>query len=33
MEYEKGYVYEVAYSALDFEGKMATRKYYITIAQ
>lgn len=30
---EKGYVYEVAYSALDFEGKMATRKYYITIAQ
>ena len=26
-----GYVYEVAYSALDFHGKMATRKYYITV--
>lgn len=26
-----GYTYEVAYSALDFHGKIATRKYYITI--
>lgn len=25
------YVYEIAYSALDFHGKMATRKYYITL--
>lgn len=28
---KSGYTYEVAYSALDFHGKMATRKYYITI--
>lgn len=28
---QKGYVYEVAYSALDFHGKMATRKYYISV--
>jgi hypothetical protein len=27
------YVYEIAYSALDFHGKMATRKYYITTVQ
>ena len=26
-----GYVYEIAYSALDFHGKMATRKYYVTV--
>lgn len=26
-----GYVYEIAYSALDFHGKMATRKYYISV--
>ena len=26
-----GYTYEVAYSALDFHGKIATRKYYIRI--
>ena len=28
---EPGYEYEIAYSALDFHGKIATRKYYITI--
>ena len=28
---QSGYVYEVAYSALDFHGKIATRKYYITV--
>ena len=28
---KSGYTYEVAYSALDFHGKIATRKYYITI--
>ena len=28
---KSGYTYEIAYSALDFHGKMATRKYYITI--
>ena len=28
---QSGYVYEVAYSALDFHGKMSTRKYYITV--
>ena len=26
-----GYVYEIAYSGLDFHGKIATRKYYIKI--
>ena len=26
-----GYVYEIAYSALDFHGKIATRKYYVTV--
>ena len=26
-----GYVYEIAYSALDFHGKIAARKYYIKI--
>lgn len=30
-EMKSGYTYEVAYSALDFHGKIATRKYYITI--
>ncbi|MBR3433890.1 MAG: hypothetical protein IKH05_10170 [Bacteroidaceae bacterium] len=28
---KSGYTYEIAYSALDFHGKMSTRKYYITI--
>ena len=28
---KSGYTYEIAYSALDFHGKMATRKYYIRI--
>ena len=28
---KSGYIYEVAYSALDFHGKIATRKYYIKI--
>jgi hypothetical protein len=28
---ESGYEYEIAYSVLDFHGKIATRKYYITI--
>ena len=28
---KSGYVYEIAYSALDLHGKMATRKYYIRI--
>ena len=28
---QSGYVYEVAYSALDFYGKIATRKYYISV--
>lgn len=26
-----GYVYEIAFSALDFHGRIATRKYYITV--
>lgn len=30
---QANYIYEVAYSALDFHGKMATRKYYITITK
>ncbi len=29
--FESGYTYEVAYSALDFHGKIATKKYYITV--
>ena len=28
---KSGYVYEIAYSGLDFHGKIATRKYYIKI--
>ena len=28
---QPGYVYEIAYSTLDFYGKMATRKYYISV--
>jgi len=28
---QSGYVYEIAYSCLDFHGKMATRKYYVTV--
>ena len=28
---KSGYVYEIAYSALDFHGKVAARKYYIKI--
>ena len=31
--FEPGYVYEIAYSAVDFQGKIATRKYYITVKQ
>ena len=30
-ELKSGYIYEVAYSALDFHGKIAARKYYIKI--
>lgn len=26
-----GYVYELAYSALDYHGKIATRKFYLTV--
>lgn len=26
-----GYVYEIAYSGLDFHGNIATRKYYVTV--
>ena len=28
-----GYTYEVAYSVLDFNGNMATRKFYFTVVQ
>ena len=28
---ESGYVYEVAYSVLDFEGNISTQRYYVTI--
>ena len=28
---KSGYTYEIAYSALDFHGKIATRKYYVTV--
>lgn len=28
---ESGYVYEVAYSVLDFEGNISTQKYYVSI--
>lgn len=28
---QSGYVYELAFSALDFQGKIATRKYYVTV--
>ena len=28
---KSGYTYEIAYSALDFHGKIATRKYFVTI--
>ena len=28
---ESGYVYEVAYSVLDFEGNISTQKYYVRI--
>jgi hypothetical protein len=28
---QSGYTYEVAYSALDFHGKIATKKYYFTV--
>lgn len=31
MTLKKGYVYEVAYSALDFHGKVAVRKFYVTV--
>ena len=30
-ELKSGYIYEVAYSALDFHGKISARKYYIKI--
>ena len=26
-----GYTYEIVYSALDYSGKIATRKYYVTV--
>ena len=26
-----GYTYEIAYSVLDFEGNISTKKYYVTI--
>lgn len=26
-----GYVFEIAYSALDYSGKISTRKYYVTV--
>ena len=28
---KKGYVYEIAYSGLDFHGNIATRKYYVSV--
>ena len=28
---EPGYVYEVAYSVLDFDGNMSTSRYYVTV--
>lgn len=28
---ESGYVYELAYSVLDFSGRISTQKYYITV--
>ena len=28
-----GYTYEIAYSALDFHGNIATEKYYITVTE
>ena len=28
---EKGYTYEILYSALDFSGKISQRKYYVTV--
>lgn len=28
---EKGFVYEIAYSALDYSGKAVTKKYYVTV--
>ena len=28
---QKGFVYEVAYSILDFDGNISTRKYYVTV--
>ena len=28
---EKGYTYEIFYSALDFSGKISQRKYYVTV--
>ena len=31
MTLKKGYVYEIAYSALDFYGKVAVRKFYVTV--
>ena len=28
---KKGFVYEVAYSILDFDGNISTQKYYVTV--
>lgn len=28
---QAGYVYEIAYSVLDYSGKISTRKYYVTV--
>ena len=28
---QKGFVYEVAYSILDFDGNISTQKYYVTV--
>ena len=30
---QAGYTYEIAYSALDFAGQIATRKYYVTVVK
>lgn len=30
---EKGYIYEIAYSALDYSGKAVTKKYYVTVTE
>lgn len=30
---QKGYVYEIAYSALDYSGKAVTKKFYVKVAE